>query len=307
MKNRKSSIYHGFIRTASLFALVVSLFTALSAAEAADAKKSVTVGAKAFPENQIVAKIFQFALEDAGFTVNFIPDLENAVLQTAIESGKIDLCPEYTNTGITSVLKLKPIFDTDEAYRVVKKQYEDKFGITWLKPSNINNTYTFVLSAKAAEANGIKTISDLQAKAGSIRAAKQNSWRERPDHLPGLEAVYGPFKFKDETIYDNGIKYQVLLNDQGDLTLGYTTDPQLEGGKLVAIQDDKHVWPPYYLVPIIRQDTLKKYPEIEEIINSTTAKLDGKTIIKLNADVILRHEEYPDVAAKYYKEAVKGK
>ncbi|MDR3354257.1 MAG: hypothetical protein LBO21_04410 [Synergistaceae bacterium] len=290
------------VRFASLL-LAAVVFTLLAAgALAAAEEKKISIGAKAFAENQIVAKLIQFALEDNGFTVTFTPDLENAVLQSAIETGQIDLCPEYTNTGIVGILKLKPIFDPDEAYRTVKDEYEKRFKITWLKPSSINNSYCFVLSAKAAEAYGIKTISDLQANAGNIRAAKHNTWRDRPDQLPALEAAYGPFKFKDEKIYDGGLKYQVLLNDQGDLALGYTTDAQLEDKRLVAIEDDKHVWPPYFLVPIVRQDTLAKYPEIEKIINDVIAKLDRDSIIKLNADVVIRHEEYPDVAAKYYKE-----
>jgi osmoprotectant transport system substrate-binding protein len=283
--------------------LVLFMFLAAYSAEAAEVKPA-TVGAKAFAENQIVGKLIQYALEDAGFTVKFIPDLENAVLQKAIESGEIDLCPEYTNTGITSILKLKPIADKDEAYKTVKEEYEKRFGITWLEPSSINNTYCLVITKEASDAYGIKTISDLQANALNIRAAKQNSWRERPDHLPGLELVYGPFVFKDETIYDNGLKYQILLNGKGDLTLGYTTDPQLEDGRLLALEDDKNFWAPYYLVPIIRQDTLAKYPEIEGIINYVTSKLSRTDIIRLSANVALRHEEYSDVAKAYYEDSI---
>jgi len=286
--------------------LAVFLFAA-SAAYAAAGDKNVTVGAKAFAENQIIAKLFQYALEDNGFTVKYIPDLENAVLQKAIESGEIDLCPEYTNTGLVGILKLKPVFDPDEAYRAVKDEYGKRFNIIWLKQSNINNTYGFVLTKKASEAYGIKTISDLQAKAENIRAAKHNTWRDRPDQLPALETAYGVFKFKDESIYDSGLKYQVLLNDDGDLLLGYTTDPQLEDKRLVVLEDDKHVWPPYYLAPIIRKDTLEKYPEIENIINSVVEKLDPDAIITLSANVVIRHQEYPDVAAKYYKESIAAK
>jgi osmoprotectant transport system substrate-binding protein len=294
------------LKAAAIAAL--SLF-ALSAPFVSDAAetKSVSIGAKAFAENQIVAKIIQFALEDNGFTVKYTQDLENAVLQRALETGEVDLCPEYTNTGITSILKLKPIYDEAEAYKTVKAEYEKRFNITWLEPSSINNTYCFVLTKKASDAYGIETISDLQAKAGEIRAAKHNTWRDRPDQLPGLEPVYGEFKFKDETIYDGGLKYQVLLSDKGDLLLGYTTDPQLENDKLTILVDDKKFWAPYYLVPIIRQDTLKKYPELEGIINSVTEKLDSSSIIKLSADVVIRHEEVPDVAEKYYKNVVAGK
>jgi osmoprotectant transport system substrate-binding protein len=272
-----------------------------------NSQKTITVGSKGFAENQIVAKCIQFALEEKGYKVEFIDKLDGEVLQKAIETGTIDLYPEYTNTGIVSILKLDPIFDTDEAYRVAKEKYKEKYNIVWLEPSNINDTYCLVLSKKASEKYGIKTISELQAKAENIRAAQASSWEDRPDHLPALEAKYGKFNFKDKKIYDGGLKYQVLLNDQGDLTLGYTTDPQLEDGNLVTLQDDKQVWPPYYLVPIIKQEALDKYPEVEAIINGITKHLDTETIIKLSADVVIRHEEFTDVAEKYYKEQLAGK
>ena len=300
MKNR--------IARASLIGLLLAVFLfAASPARSADGGKSVTVAAKAFAENQIIGKLFQYALEDNGFTVKYIPYLENAVLQGALESGEADICPEYTNTGIVSILKLKPVFEPDEAYRVVKREYEKRFNIIWLNQSSINNTYCFVLTKKASDAYGIKTISDLQANAKNIRAAKHNTWRDRPDQLPALEAAYGVFNFKDDTIYDGVLKYQVLLNDRGDLLLGYTTDAQLEDKRLVALEDDKHVWPPYYLAPIVRKEALDKYPEIEGILNSVVEKLDSDSIIKLSANVVLRHEEYPDVAAKYYKEVISAK
>lgn len=282
-----------------------SAASAASAKPASDAKKTITVGAKGFAENQIVAKFIQYALQDKGFTVKFIDKLDGDVLQKSIESGDIDLYPEYTNTGIVSILKLSPIFDTNEAYKVVKEKYKEKYNIKWLEPSNINDTYCLVISKAASEKYNIKTISDLQKQAGNIRAVQASSWEDRPDHLPALEARYGKFTFKDAKIYDGGLKYQVILKGEGDLTLGYTTDPQLEDKNLVTLVDDKQVWPPYYLVPIVKQQTLDKYPEVEAIINEVTKHLDTASIIKLSADVVIRKEEYADVASKYYKEHIK--
>lgn len=306
-----------FVKVLAILCSFIVLFTVLSgcspSAKASssenskDSKKIITIGSKGFPENQIVAKFIQFALEDKGYTVKFIDNLNGDVLQKSIETGKIDLYPEYTNTGIVSILKLPPIFDTTEAYKTVKEKYKEKYNIKWLEPSNINDSYCLVLSKKSSEKYGITTISELQAKAGNIRTAQASSWEDRPDHLPALEAKYGKFNFKDKKIYDDGIKYQVMLNDQADLTLGYTTDPQLENKNLVTLKDDKQVWPPYYLVPIVKQQTLDKYPEVENIINNVTKQLNTDTIIKLSADVAIRHQEYEDVASKYYKDYIAKK
>ncbi|MDR3365195.1 MAG: glycine/betaine ABC transporter substrate-binding protein [Clostridiales Family XIII bacterium] len=267
--------------------------------------KSITVGSKNFAENQIVARIIQYALEDSGYKVSYIDNLEGDVLQAAIETGEIDLYPEYTNTGLTRILHLDPIFDTQEAYDTVKEKYAETYNIKWLEPSSVNNTYTLVVSKKTADGLGLKTFSDLQAVSGEIRAAQGWDWNDRPDILPALEATYGPFNFKDATIYSGKLTYQVLLSDEGDLTIGYTTDPELEDENLVSLADDKQVWPPYNLVPIVKQEALDKYPDIEDIINKITKTLSTEKQIQLNADVVTRHEEVEDVARAYYEENIK--
>jgi osmoprotectant transport system substrate-binding protein len=263
-------------------------------------EKKITIGSKGFPENQIVSKIFQFALEDNGFKVAFVDNLDGQVLQSAIENGEIDGYPEYTNTGIVSILKLDPIFDPNEAYRTVKAQYKEKFNILWLEPSGINNTYCLVISRAAADRLGITTISQLQSKAGEIRLAAGTGWEERPDQYAALKAVYGEFNFKKQTLYSGGLHYQVVSEGQEDLLVGYSTDPWLEDSRLLVLEDDKSVWPPYHLTPVIRQEILDAYPEVEGIINAVTRKLDTKTMIRLSAAVSLQHEEYLDVAREFY-------
>jgi osmoprotectant transport system substrate-binding protein len=221
-------------------------------------------------------------------------------------SGKVDLYPEYTNTGISSILKLAPIFDTDEAYKTVKREYKERFNIAWLEPSTINNTYCLVISKAVSDRLGIKNISQLQKNISEIRAAGAG-WEDRPDHLPALRAKYGEFNFKSMTLYSGQLKYQVIINGNEDLTLGYTTDPQLENQNLVVLEDDKLVWPPYNLTPIVRQEVLDKYPEVEAILNGVTRKLDTRTIIGLSAAVVIDHEEFDDVAKDFYKKTFKTK
>ncbi|MDR1875231.1 MAG: hypothetical protein LBQ90_09520 [Synergistaceae bacterium] len=294
-----------------IFAVAAVLLFAVfvNTAGAADGSaKKITVGSKGFAENNIIAKLYQYALEENGFTVEFVTNLDNAVLYAAIEKGDIDLYPEYTNTGITNVLKITPIYDPDEAYRVVKEQYKEKLDIVWLQPSTINNTYCLVVARSAADKLGLVDIADAQKHAKQLRAVQGGSnWRERADHLPAMEKGYGAFEFKDRKIYDSGLKYSILLAGQGDLTMGYTTDPQLENPNLVTLTDSRQIWPPYYLAPIIRQDKLTQYPEIEGIVNRITSQLQTKTVIGLSADVVLRHEEYEDVAKDFYEKTFAGK
>jgi osmoprotectant transport system substrate-binding protein len=297
------------VRTLALTAMILILAGAVflsGCSGASSEKKEIKVGAKGFAENQIVSRLIQYALEDNGFAVEYIENLDGDVLQTAITTGEIDLYPEYTNTGLVTILKLPPVFDTDEAYRLVKEKFKETYNIVWLAPSGVNDTYCFVLSKKTADRFGISNISQLQTNITEIRAAQGWDWENREDLIPALEAKYGKFNFKDTTIYNGLLVYQILLNDEGDLTIGNTTDPQLEDENLVVLEDDKQVWPPYNLAPIVRQEALDKYPEIEDIINDVSGKLDTVTMISLNAGVILRHEEVVDVARAFYDEVIKG-
>jgi osmoprotectant transport system substrate-binding protein len=290
---------------AAIFLFSVFVNGAIAADKSA---KKIIIGSKPFAENQIIAKLYQYALEENGFTVEFVAGLDNNIIWTALENGDIDFYPEYTNTGIVNVLKLPPILDPDEAYRTVKAQYKEKLGIFWLEPSTINNTYALVVPKKIADKLNIADIADVQTHAKELTAIQQGvDWEVRPDHLKAMEAGYGKFEFKERKTFEAGLRYSILLNGQGDVTMGYTTDPQLEDPNLVTLTDSKHIWPPYHLAPIIRQDKLTQYPEIENIINNVTKKLDAKAIIKLSADVVLRHEEYDEVAKTFYEKTLANK
>jgi osmoprotectant transport system substrate-binding protein len=289
-------------RVPVVLALLLLFGLGLGGCNRSTGDKKITIGAKIFVENQIVAKIFQFALEDKGFKVDYIKDLNHDVLQRSAVSGEIDLYPEYTNTGVILILKLAPIFDPAEAYRTVKAQFKEQYNLVWLDPSKVNNTYCLVLSKRTSDRLGIRNFSQLQAKAAEIRAAQAWNWADTAILLPAMEARYGPFKFKDRRLYDGLLIYQVVKSDEADLLLGNTTDPQLEDREnYVILEDDKSLWPPYDLVPVIRQETLDKYPEIAEIINSVIATLDTEQMTSLNAEVVLRHEEIEDVARAYYQ------
>jgi osmoprotectant transport system substrate-binding protein len=289
-----------------LLALLLTAAIAAVLGGCAKKEKSVTVGAKGFAESQIVSKVFQYALEDAGYTVFYKDGLDGDVLQTAIETGEIDLYPEYTNTGIMNILKADPIFDPDEAYEYVKKAYKEKFNIVWLQPSNINDSYCFVVTKTAADKYNLKTISDLKAVDGEIRAIVHTGWDTRADIRPALNAAYGEFKFKSETQYGGGLAYQVMLEGLEDLNLGTTTEANLVRPELVVLEDDKGVWPPYHLTPIIRQETLDKYPDIEKVINSVSGHLTTEEQIKLNARATFDFEEVDDIARELYEQIKNG-
>lgn len=271
------------------------------ATSAGEAKGKIVIGSKDFTENEIVAEIYALALEDAGYTVERKMNIASSVIHTSITNDEIDLYPEYTGTGLISILKMEALTDQDEVYNAVKDAYKEQFNIIWLDYAQANDGQGIFISKKASDEYGIKTISDLQANADKIRFASQGEFDEREDGIPGLEKVYGPFNWKSSKIYDNGLKYQVVENDEADASPAYTTEGRLvETDKFVLLEDDKHVWPPYNIAPIIRGSVLEANPEIAEILNKLAPTLDTETITALNAKVDIEKEEYEDVAAEFY-------
>ena len=280
-------------------AVVLGLSLAVSAqVSAADA---IRVGSKDFTENEIVGERYALALEDAGYEVERIFDIAGSVIHTSIVNDEIDLYPEYTGTGLISILQLDPITDPQEVYDTVKEAYEEQFSLTWLDYAQANDGQGLFISKAASDEYGILTISDLQANADKLRFASQGEFDEREDGLPGLEKIYGPFEFKSSKIYDNGLKYSIVENDEADVAPAYTTEGRLaEKDKFVLLEDDKQAWPPYNLAPVVRDDVLEENPDIAEILGKVNAALDTETITALNAQVDVDKEEVEDVAADFY-------
>jgi len=265
------------------------------------ASDTIRVGSKDFTENEIVGELYALALEDAGYEVERIFDIAGSVIHTSIINDEIDLYPEYTGTGLITILQLDPITDPQEVYDTVKEAYEEQFSLTWLDYAQANDGQGLFVSKAASDEYDIHTISDLQANAQNLRFASQGEFDEREDGLPGLEKVYGPFEFKSSKIYDNGLKYNVVENDEADVAPAYTTEGRLaETDKFVLLEDDKQAWPPYNLAPVVRDDVLEAASDIPEILGKVNAALDTETITALNAQVDVDKEEVEDVAAEFY-------
>ena len=287
-------------RAASGMVLVLAGSFAVTAI--ADEKKMIRVGSKDFTENEIVAELYALALENAGYNVERIMDISSSVIHTSIVNDEIDLYPEYTGTGLISILKMEPLTDEQEVFDTVKNAYASQYDLVWLDYAPANDGQGLFISKKASDEYGITTISELQEHAEKLRFASQGEFDEREDGLPGLEKVYGPFDWASSRVYDNGLKYQVVESDEADVSPAYTTEGRLsETDKFVLLEDDRHVWPPYNLAPVVRSEVLEANPEIEEILKTVNEALDTSTITALNAKVDVDKEEYEDVAEEYWE------
>ncbi|PQP81613.1 glycine/betaine ABC transporter substrate-binding protein [Paenibacillus sp. PCH8] len=296
----KKNIKKKILLTISI-TLVLSIILSACGNKTNNNGATIRIGSKDFTENLIVGELYALALENAGYQVERVPNIAGSIIHSSIVNNDIDMYPEYTGTGLLAVLKMGLITDPDEVYTTVKEEYKKQFNITWLDYSKANDGAGLVIRTEVSQKLGIKTITDLQKHAGEIRFASQGEVDQRADGIPALEKVYGKLHWKSSKVYDNSLKYAVLRNNEADVAPAYTTEGQLVNkDEFTLLEDDKQVWPPYNLAPVIRDNVLSTDPGIAEVINKVSSVLDTDTITALNAKVDVDKEEYEDVAKEFY-------
>ena len=263
---------------------------------------TVTIGSKDFTEEFIVAEMYAQMLENAGFTVTRKLNLGGTpIAQAAIIKGDIDLYPEYTSTGLMTVLKQPAMQDPMQIFSTVKAGYEQQFKLTWLTPSPFNDTQALAMTQATADKFGIKTYSDLASKAPQLVLGGPAEFLSREDGLPGLQKAYGGFVFKDTKQLGTGsLRYQALLGGQIDVVVAFGTDGQINGDKLALLKDDKSFYPIYNVAPVVRQDTLAKYPQIATVLNKPAPYLTDAVMSGLNWQVDGPAKMEPAAVAKAF-------
>ena len=283
-------------RTARLLAAA----TAAIALGAAPALAQVKVGSKNFTEQFVVAEIYAQALEAAGIKVERKINLGGTLIaHKALEEKQIDLYPEYTGTMLLAVLKAEPMTDRKAVYDKVKAEYAAK-GLVVLNEAPLNNTYNMVVRPETAAQYKLETLSDLAKVSKELKLGAGPEFRDRKDGLPGLKAKYG-IEFKEDLQMAIGLRYQALANKQIDVVNGYSTDGMISAMKLKRLDDDKHLWPPYYLAPVVRKDALDANPKLAEVLNSVSAMLNETNMAEMNYKVDGEKMEPRDVARDFLK------
>ncbi len=277
------------------------LFVAVAAALfAVSALAQIKVGSKNFTEQFVVAEIYAQALEAAGLKVERKLNLGGTLIaHKALEEKQIDLYPEYTGTMLLVVIKAEPMTDQKAVYDKVKSEYAGK-GFVVLNEAPLNNTYNMVVRPETAAQYKLETLSDLARVSKELKLGAGPEFRDRKDGLPGLKAKYG-IEFKEDLQMAIGLRYQALANKQIDIVNGYATDGMISALKLKRLKDDKNLWPPYYLVPVVRKDALDANPKIAEVLNRVNAMLDETSMAEMNYKVDNDKEEPKNVARAFLR------
>lgn len=263
---------------------------------------TVIIGGKNFTEQSILVYLMAGVVEaKTNLKVQTKPWLGGTMVASkALDAGELDIYAEYTGTALTVQLAQPPMNDPDAVYAKVSKTYEDKKNITWLKPFGFNNTYTLAMRKSEATKLGLETFSDLVKVAPNLSMASEPEFLEREDGYKGVQKAYG-LKFKQTSAMDAGLMYGAVKDGKADVCPAYATDGRIVAFDLKVLKDDKKFFPPYYAAPIIRDDTLKKHPELKDALNSLAGKLDDQTMQQLNAKVDLDKKAAKDVANEWLK------
>ena len=264
-------------------------------------QEKIVVGSKNFTEQIILAELFAQQIEArAGLPVERKVNLGGTLLcHDALVSGKIDLYPEYTGTALLAVLKDPPEKDPAKVFARVQSEYRSRFGVEVLPPLGFNNSFAMVVRGDDAARLRLRTVSDIVPYARKWRAGFGYEFIERPDGYPGWSAAYGiHFAFAPK-ILDLGLLYRALADKQVDIVAGNSTDGVIESLHMVVLDDDRHYFPPYEAVPLVRNATLQKHPEVRAAIGELEGKISENEMRRMNFEVDGQHLQVADVVRQF--------
>jgi glycine betaine/choline ABC-type transport system substrate-binding protein len=262
------------------------------------------VGSKNFTEQLILAEIIAQQIENK----THLPVERKFYLagtyicQQAVLGGRIDIYPEYTGTALTAILKQAPEKDPARVWYLVKSQYASRFHLNVGTPFGFNDTFAIEIRGEDARRLQLKTISQAAAFTPQWRAGFGYEFMERPDGYKGLAATYG-LRFKEQPrIMDLGLLARAMKEKQIDLAAGNATDGLIPALDLFVLNDDKHYFPPYEAVPIVRQEAIQHHPEVEAAIEQLAGKISDDDMRRLNYAVDGQHEDAQQVVREFLKQ-----
>jgi len=261
----------------------------------------IVIGSKNFTEQLVLGEIIAQQIEDK----THLPVERRFYLagsyicHQAILGGRIDIYPEYTGTALTAILKQQPSSNPEQVYNQVKTEYARQFNLEVGKTFGFNDTFAIEIRGEDARRLGLKTLSQAPAYTPKWRAGFGYEFMERPDGYKGLAATYGLRFAEAPRIMDLGLLARALKDKQVDLAAGNTTDGLIPALDLFVLEDDKHYFPPYEAVPIIRQEMLAHHPEVGQALNELAGRISDDDMRQLNYAVDGQHRDVKQVVRQF--------
>ena len=272
--------------------LCLTVATSLQAEES-----RITVGSKNFAESRLLAEVFAQLLE-ARTALRVERKLGLAGTQVcfaALQNGDLDLYPEYTGTGLVTLLGAAPEGDATATLGRVRREFLTRWNLHWLSPLGFENSFELAVPRALAASRGLRTISDLARVSRDLDAGFGHEFVQRDDGLPGLRRVYG-LEFRDVKQLQQALQYQAAAAGDIQCLDVYTTDGRLVVHDLQVLEDDRGFFPPYTAAPLVRGETLARHPEVGATLGLLGDALDADTMRRANLRIETRGETVEAVA-----------
>jgi osmoprotectant transport system substrate-binding protein len=287
-------------------AFFASSMALLAASACRTSKSGIVVGCKNFTEQLILGEIFKQMLEhDCQVPVDGRFYLAGTyICQQAILAGRIDVYPEYTGTALAAVLKQKAEGDASQVYEEVKREYRQKFDLDVMSPLGFNNSFAMVMRGDDARRLDVKTLSEFAPFAPQMRLGVGYEFLERADGYQGLIRAYD-LKFAEAPrVMDLGLLYRALQNHTVDIVAGSNTDGLIAALGLVVLEDDRHYFPPYDAVPIVRPQLLQQFANARGALQQLAGRISADQMRKMNYAVDGEKRDAAQVAQEFLKEQI---
>jgi osmoprotectant transport system substrate-binding protein len=264
-------------------------------------RDKIVIGSKFFTEQVILAELLAQHIEArTSILVERKSNLGGTLLvHKAMQSGDLDLYVEYTGTALTAVLNENPGADSAAVYARVKQLYRERFQFEVTEPLGFENTFAMVIRSDDAQRLHLHTVSDIVPISSKWKVGVGYEFLERPDGFPGWSRRYDLHFAEPPRVMDLGLLYRALVDHQVDVVAGNSTDGLIDSLGLVALEDDRHYFPPYDAVPIVRQSTLAKFPQLRSVLADLAGKLTAADVRHLNYAVDAQHQDVSAVVRSF--------
>lgn len=280
--NKKNTFGIKIVSVIIVITVTVTTFMSVFSNE----KETITIGSKNFTEQLILGNMYADLVEEnTDYNVERKLNLGgSSVAFEALKSNELDMYVDYTGTLLMNVMGEDIIKDSDKAYKHIQDTMTKKYDLKLLDPIGFNNTYTLAMMPEVSEKYGINTISDLSKYSDKLIISPTLEFENREDGLKGVSRYYD-LSFKNSKGMDGSIRYSALNKNESQVVDAFLTDGLIKKFKLKILEDNKQFFPAYYAVPLVNKDTIEKHPELEDILNMLSNKIDEKTMLELNYEV----------------------
>ena len=261
----------------------------------------ITIGSKSFTEQVILGELLAQHIEaNTDLKVERKLNLGGTfICHNALTTGEIDAYVEYTGTAFTAILKNEPVSNPQEVYQQTKQQYDQQFNLEVMPSLGFNNTFAIIIRGEDARKLKVQNISQIAQKTPLWRVGFGEEFLSRKDGFSGLAETYNLRFAESPKMMDLGQVYPALKDKQVDLVVGNSTDGQIGRLDLVVLKDDRLFFPPYQAVPVVRQQTLQKHPELREVLQKLSGKISAPEMQRLNFQVEAEKKDVKQVVEQF--------